>query len=143
MARRATKDAIVAHFAGLFAGDASVIVRALRNLEDPEPPRTEAELAKTYLYLDFPPHRESAICLGAPGVPWREQGTFILNVLVASSTLDAAADAAFETATASLRNQQIGGVVDVKNLFGADAGPRYGGNWWGLSTAVEYEVEDV
>lgn len=141
--RKEAKDAIVAHFTALFAGDASVVVRALRNLEDPEPPRTEALLAKTHLYLAFPPHREAATCLGGPSVSWRESGAFLVYVLVASQTLDAQADAAFETALDSLRNLTIGGLVDVRNIFGAEAGARFGGNWWGHSAAAEYEVEDI
>lgn len=145
MATGTAKTALAAHFAALFAAEiaaGSIAVRALRNLEDPEPPRTEADLGKTHVFLQFPAHGERASCFGEDA-PWRETGAFILYVLVASGRGDAAADAIFRTAVNSLRNQTIGGRVDVLSMFGADSGARFGGNWWGQSIAVEYQVEDV
>lgn len=143
MATDITKAAVVAHFEALFPDPALVVVTPLRNNENPEPPRKEADLAKTQVYLQFPPHKEEAVCLGSVATPWRETGAFLFHVLVASGKADAAADAAFKTITLSLRNQTIGGRVDILSLFGAESGPRFGGNWWGKSSAVEYEVEDV
>jgi hypothetical protein len=144
MARRAAKDAIVAHFAALYAGDATIVVRALRNLQNPDPPRALADIeTKAFVYLQFPPHTERPVCIGAPSTPWRETGVFLCHVLVASATLDAKADAVFERATDSLRAGSIAGGVDVKALFGAEAGAKFDGNWWGSSFACEYEFEDI
>ncbi|MBY0421857.1 MAG: hypothetical protein K2Q06_06100 [Parvularculaceae bacterium] len=144
MARRAAKDAVVAHFAALFADDATVVVRGLRNLQNPEPPRSVADVeTKAFVYLQFPPHTERPVAIGGPSTPWRESGVFLIYALVASATLDVKADAVFERATDSLRAQTIAGGVDVKTIFGAEAGARFDGNWWGLSCAVEYEFEDI
>jgi hypothetical protein len=144
MASDIAKTLIGAHFDALFPPTGDVVVKALRNLEDPEPPRTIAEIdGKTYLFLQFPPHQERASCFGGGEIPWRETGVVILHVLVASGRRDAEADAVFRAATNSLRNQTIGGRVDIRAMFGADSGPRFGGNWWGKSIAVEYEIEDI
>ena len=147
MASDTAKAAIVANFETLFAAEiaaGTVAVTALRNLEDAEPPRTIADIdGKTYLFLQFLPHGERPMVIGGERVPWREFGVFILHVLVASGRRDAEADALFLAATNSLRNQTLGGRVDINGMFGADSGPRFGGNWWGKSIAVEYEVEDV
>lgn len=140
------KAAFAAHFAALFSAEiaaGSLKLTPLRNNENPEPPRTEAELQKTHLFVQFNPHAERASAIGGETTPWREMGVVILHFLVASGRADAAADAAFRVATNSLRNQTIGGRADVIGMFGVESGPKFGGNWWGKSIAVEYEVEDI
>lgn len=146
MASDTAKAAFDAHFAALFAADisgGSAVLTSLRNLEDPEPPKTAADLGKTHLFLQYPPHSERASCIGGGQVPWRETGAILLHVLVASGRNDASADALFRRATNSLRNQTIGGRVDIIAMHPADSGHRFGGNWWGKSIAIEYQVEDI
>ena len=145
MSTLAAENAIVAHFESVFAADiaaGTVIVRALTNLESPEPPRAEAMLAKVHVFLQFPAHNERPTCIG--GGSWRETGTFLVYVLVASGTGRDVVGALFKRATDSLKAGTIGGdLVEIMNLFGAAAGARFGGNWWGKATAAEYAVEDV
>lgn len=150
MTTKITKDIITAHFETLFAAEARVgAVKALRNLEDPEPPRTRADLAKAWVYLRFTATHEAPRGLpGANGVPWDEDGAFMLMVLVASRDEDALADEIFETAKASLRNVSLkdsGGEdrIDVIEFFGAEAGPKFGGNFWGVSAAAAFETQDI
>lgn len=150
MTTKTTKDIITAHFTELFASDARVgAVEALRNLEDPNPPRTRADLEKAWIYLRFTATHEAARGLpGADGVPWDEDGSFLLLVLVASGDLDALADEIFETAKASVRDVSIKDSegddrLDVIEVFGAEAGPKFGGNFWGVSAALSFETQNI
>lgn len=145
MTTRTTKEIIVAHFEALFAGDARVGgVIAARNLEEPEPPRTRAGLEKAWVWIRFTGTGRSPRGLpGAAGVPWDEAGAFMLMVLVGSNTLDALADEIFNTAETSLRDETIGDKLDVINVIGAEAGPKFGGNWWGRAAAVQFETQNI
>lgn len=146
MASAAVMAAAEAHARATLAAEIAaggVIVRALRNLQNPEPPRSEAELGKAHVFLQFPPHTQSAVCIGGPTSPWRERGAIVLFVLVASATQDALALNVFEKLTRAFRPSLIGDLIEPTAIIGADSGPRFGGNWWGVSAAVEYVAEDV
>lgn len=138
------KDSVEEHFTALFAVDARVTVRALRNLETPEPPvsRQDVNYGKAHLFIGFPPTNEQAICLGA-AAPWRERGAFMIHVLVVSGALDALATEIAETAKRSLRGALVGGFIDILEIFGSDQGATVGGNWWGESFAVSFEQEEI
>lgn len=137
------KDAVTAHFETLFAADVAAgatILRVLRNAEDPTPPRAEADLAKLFVMIAFPPTKEDCDAIGAPGlVPWDESGVFMVHVAMAKyAGDDEAIGAAAKRVRDALRNQVIGDVVDVLSFFESDAGDRWRGNWTGESFAVEF-----
>lgn len=146
MATKKTKNAVMAHFTALFAGDLRVSVVELRNNIDPTPPRKEADIdGKATLFIDYPPSKEESRALGAPGIPWDETGAFLVHVAVASNSpaAETLADEIALAARQSLRNQTLGGIVDVTGIFGADLARRWGGNFYGESISVEFVTQDV
>lgn len=143
MATKTTKDILESHFTTLFAADDRVVVRILRNLEAPEQPSKRADLEKAFLYIQFPATNERPRGFGGVDIPWDERGAFMIYVLVASHSLDALADEIHETAKRSLRNKTFDDKLDIEDMFGAEAGPKFGGNWWGVSTAIEFETQDI
>lgn len=145
MATPQTKATIRTHFETLFAADiaaGAMTLTVLTNLQDPEPPRTLSALDQAHLFIGFPPTNEAARGLGGPGLPWDEAGAFMLHVLVGRGEGEAKADDVMSRAKQSLRGQTIGD-TDILDMFGAEAGPKYGGNWWGQSLAVAFETQDI
>lgn len=155
MATQETRDAVTEHFTALFAGEEeTIVVRALRNIEDPEQPASRADLDRIFVYLRFPPHREIATALGGPTLCRREIGTFMPMVLTASGRGDGSEDG--ETGlmsvqerimrslrSAALTDGRTGDLIDILDFIGEDAGPKFGGNWYGAAFSVAYERDFI
>ena len=146
MPTKQLKDFVGAHFSTLFAAEitaGSVTVTALRNLEDPSPPRREEDIdGKIHIFLAFPPTRQEGAVLGAGG-PWDERGAFMVHIASASGSGEALADEIAEMAAESLRDASLGGAVDIHDIIEADAGPKWGGNFWGISLAVSFHQPGI
>lgn len=143
MATKALKDAVAAHFAALFAGDARVSIKVLRNLVDPTPPKKEAEIdGRAWLFLQFPPTKQERAACGADA-PRDEYGAFMVHVAVASNSEEALLDEIAAAVVDSLFSLDADSLFDVDEIFEGDAGPKWGGNFWGVSIGVPFDHRAV
>jgi len=126
MATAKTKDSVKAHFEALFAADARVTLKILRNEEKPTPLKKEAEIdGRCSVYVRFSPSREEARSVGGATIPWDEVGSFQVYCLVGANSSPAAllAEEIAKTARDSLRAGTSDAVVDVMGIIEAEPGP--------------------
>jgi|GEM_PF-6170625 len=139
MPSKTLKDIVTTHFETLFPETGAVVLKVLRNDENPKQPQSRVDLLKAHVWLSFPPTQEKAEAIGAVNVPWDESGAFMVHVGVDKySGGDDLLDQTVETVRSSLRNISIDESVDIHGFFESDAGDRFDGNWHGQTFAVEF-----
>lgn len=145
MASRAVSDAVLLEMQTAFPLHT---VRILHNEEDPEPPRdiTSHALVNGWFGLEFPGATESLRSLGDPGANyWTEDGAFLVHVFIPSGVGTDMAAALDEQVKDLFRGRQIGPTqeINILDLYEADAGDRFGGNWYGVSRGFAFRRDFI
>lgn len=115
-----------------------LLTKDIENIADTTLP---ARSVAVWVALEFPPSLEDVASEGDPeNNLWREEGVFMVHVYVPTGTGSVLAKSTARDIYELYRGQEFDGVRCFGREIG-EQGPRWNGNWWGISYAMPFQYD--
>lgn len=138
MSRTAARAAFEGALTAALADEPLVIVRAPKNDQMPDAPTNRAALRQCFVHIVVSTSMRTADSLGQ-GAPRTTTGVIMLHVVAATGSGEGFVDRVVGKIVDHLE-ADITEDLDVHSVSEGPPGERWGGNWWGVSLAVEYQL---